>query len=408
MPRPFPTQPSPEHFRKQAKQLLRDVRSGFTEAVRRARHTHWRRASDADLGRGFSLHDAQLVVAREFGFSSWRRLQAAASRQPTAQRDSRCALVTGGAGFIGSHLAESLLARGFRVVLLDNLCAGPRDNIAHLLSDSRVSFVEGDVCDSGVVDALVADADVVFHLAAVMGYQPAPDPVDLWRTNVDGTEVVVDAVSRHGVRFVLASTSMVYGKTEGRETLREDADLILGSDGLPGWDYALSKIANEQLTRAHTERHGLPATIVRLFNVVGPRASGTVVPAFVHQALAQRPITVHGDGTHRRCFTDVRDAVEGMIRLVDCPDARGQTVNIGSRNDYTVLQLAHLVRSISHSPSPVEHIPYEDLPLAGFQRHIPWKTPCLSKARKLVGYAASHAVDECLHEVVALSKRGAV
>lgn len=402
MPRPFPAQPSLEHFRKQAKQLLRDVRANASDAVARARRMHPLRRAGADLSRGFSLHDAQLVVAREFGFASWRRLQDAARRESASQDDGRRALVTGGAGFIGSHLAENLLARGFQVVLLDNLSGGARDNVAHLLHDSRVILVEGDVCDAGVVDPLVADADVVFHLAAVMGYQPGPDPVDLWRTNVDGTQVVIDAASRHGVRFVLASTSMVYGKTEGRETLKEDADLIMGSDGLPGWDYAMSKIANEQLTRAHSECHGLQSTIVRLFNVVGPRAMGTVVPAFVGQARGHQPLTVHGDGTQRRCFTDVRDAAEGMVRLADCPDACGQTVNIGSRNDYTVLQLADLIRTISHSPSTVELVPFEDMPLAGFQRHIPWKTPCLSKARKLVGYAPSHGIEECLHEVVAL------
>ncbi|MFC1525580.1 NAD-dependent epimerase/dehydratase family protein [Candidatus Latescibacterota bacterium] len=195
---------------------------------------------------------------------------------------------------------------------------------------------------------------------------------------------------------------MVYGKTEGRETPGEDADLILGEGDQPGWDYAFSKIANEHLAQAHVARHGLRATIVRLFNVIGPRAKGQVIPIFLGQARARVPLTVHGDGGHRRCFTDVRDIAEAFVRLAHCDDACNDVVNIGSRNEYSLLQLADLAKSATHSDSPVSHIPFEHLPMGEYQRHHPWKTPSLSKARKLIGYAAVHPIDECLREIVAL------
>ena len=399
MPKQFPTQPSLEHFRKQAKQLLRDIHAGETDAEARARRVHPRWTNDA---RGFSLHDAQLVVAREFGYSSWRRLQDAVAREQAVVTDGHRILITGGAGFIGSHLAETLVARGHDVIVLDDLSSGSRNNVVRLLDDSHFELVVGDVCDADLVDRLVAGVDVVFHLAAIIGNPVFKvDPLLLWRTNIDGSEVVVEAASRHNVRFLLASSSVVYGKTDGRETLKEDADLIIGSGGLPGWDYAISKVANERLTHAHVERHDLRATVVRLFSVVGPRSRGTVVPTFLGQALSRNSLTVHGDGTHRRCFTDVRDVVEGLVRLANCDDACGEVVNIGSRNELSLMQLADLVKTVTHSDSPLEYIPYERVLAGEIQQHIPWKTPSLSKARKLIGFAAAHPVEECLHEILA-------
>ena len=399
MPKQFPTQPSLGHFRKQAKQLLRDLRAGETDAAARASRVHPRWSSVAG---NFSLHDAQLVVAREFGFSSWRRLQDAVAREQVADADGCRALITGGAGFIGSHLAETLVARGHSVTVLDNLSSGSRDNVAHLLAGTDFELVVGDVCDADVVDHLVAGVDVVFHLAAIIGYPVNDvDPLQLWRTNVDGSEVVIEAASRPSVRFLLASSSVVYGKTQGRDTLREDADLILGSGGLDGWDYAISKVANERLTQAHVDRHDLRGTIVRLFNVVGPRSLVAVVPTFLDQALSRSPLTIHGDGSHRRCYTDVRDVVEGLVRLVSCDDACGEIVNIGSRNELSLNQLTRLVKTVTHRDSGVEYIPYERVLAGEIQRHIPWKTPCLTKARKLIGFAPAHAMNECLHEMLA-------
>lgn len=404
MPRQFPSHPSLEHFRKQAKQLLRDVRSGDADSCARVRRAHPRWSNAAvEMPRGFSLHDAQLVVSREFGFASWRRLQDAAARERIPSATGQRVLITGGAGFIGSHLADSLVAGGHHVTALDDLSAGREDNVARLEQDDRFELVVGDVCDADLVDTLVSRVDVVFHLAALFGiFSDLEDPVNVVPTNVHGTEVVVAAASRHDVRFLLTSTSAVYGKTEGRQVLREDSDLVLGSSG-PGWDYAITKAASETLTLAHVSRHDLRATVVRLFNVIGPRQHGCVVPTFVRQATARESLTVHGDGTQRRCFTDVRDVVEGLIRLAGCEDASGEVVNLGSRNEYSVRCLADMVRSVTHSDSSIELIPYDRLPYGeAWQQHIPYKVPCLDRARQLIGYAAVHPVEESLHEIVAL------
>lgn len=403
MPRPFPTQPSLEHFRKQAKQLLRELRTGQPDAKARVHRSHPRWSGSLDSAPRASLHDAQLVVAREFGFTSWRRLQDTIARQQDGSDSAQPVLITGGAGFIGSHLADTLIARGHHVVALDDLSSGSRQNVAHLMQDDRFDLIVGDVCDADLVDRLVAETGVVFHLAADIGHQAGEyDALRLWRTNIDGTVVVVEACSRHDVRFLLTSSSVVYGKTDGRETLREDADLILTSGGQPSWDYALTKVANEHLTLAHMERHKLRATIVRPFNVIGPRSQAAVVPAFMRQAQDNTPLTVHGDGTHRRCFTDVRDVTEAFVRLVDSPEACGETVNIGSRSEHNLLQLAELVKSTTHSDSPIERIPYDQLSSGEYQRHIPWKTPNLAKARRLIGYAPVHSIQECLQEIAAL------
>lgn len=404
MPRQVPPHPSLEHFRKQAKQLLRDVRSGDGGSCARVRRTHPRWSSPAgDMQQSLSLHDAQLTISREFGYASWRRLQDAVAREQIPETPGQRVLITGGAGFIGSHLAESLLARGRQVTCLDDLSTGPRTNVAHLEGDDHFELVVGDICDAGLVDTLVAQADVVYHLAAVTGVcADSHDPLALLRTNIDGTEVVVEAASRYGVRFLLASTSMVYGKTQGRELLREDSDLVLGGGDEPGWGYALSKAANERLTLAHAAKHDIRATVVRLFNVIGPRQRDTVMPIFVRQATTGEALTVHGDGTHRRCFTDVRDVVEGMARLADCEAACGEVVNIGSRHDHSVQRLADAVRFATHSDSSVEYIPYDRLPYGDFQRHMPYKVPCLSKARQLIGYSAVHPLEETLQEIVTL------
>ena len=400
MPKPFPHQPNLEHFRKQAKQLLRDARAGNRDADLRARHSHPRWMSGADVQRGFSLHDAQLVVAREFGFSSWRRLVDAVERGQGSDAPTRPAVITGGAGFIGSHLAERLLTQGHRVTALDNLSNGSRANVANLSADSQFELVEADVCDPGAVDAVVAEADVLYHLAACFGRIHNAEPLECLRVNVHGTEVALDSASRHGVRFILASTSAVYGDLEPRAVLREDEGPFLGDQRVESWDYAATKIIDEQMTLAHAKAHALRATVVRIFNTVGPRQNRALFPTFVNQALKGDDITVHGDGTQSRCFTDVRDIVAALARLADCDEACGEVVNIGSRNELTVRQVADLVKSTTRSPSAVTSVPYE------FET-VPSRIPCLSKARRLIGYSAAHPVADVIGEMAALAQDGA-
>ena len=402
MPKPFPHQPNLEHFRKQAKQLLRDVRSGDSEADLRARRSHPRWTSEADRRGGFSLHDAQLVVAREFGFSSWRRLVDAVEReQPAAAGATRHAAITGGAGFIGSHLAERLLAQGRRVTAIDNLSAGSRANVAHLATDPQFELVEADVCDPSAVDSVLAEADVVYHLAAAYGRERCAESLECLRTNVHGTEVVLESASRHGVRFLFTSSSVIYGDLRPQSVLREDDTSFLGNPRVATWDYAVTKIVDEQMTLAHADaHHHLRATVVRLFNVVGPRQSDrTVVTRFLNQALENSAITVHGDGTQSRCFTDVRDVVGALARLGDCDDAVGEVVNIGSRNEFSIQQVASLVKSATRSDSTVESLPYDFEP-------IPSRIPCLSKARRLIGYSAVHPVADSIREMAALAGDG--
>lgn len=397
MPKPFPHQPNLEHFRKQAKQLLRDARAGNSEADLRVRRCHPRWAGDADRRREFSLHDAQLVIAREFGFSSWRRLADAVERGQPAAGPTRHAVITGGAGFIGSHLAERLLAQGHRVTALDNLSVGSRANVAHLASDPQFELIEADVCDPVAVDAVVAEADVLYHLAAAYGRAVDADPMECLRTNVHGTEVVLESASRHGVRFLLASTSAVYGDLEPHSVLREDGGSLLGNPRVAVWDYAVTKIVDEQMTLAHTDAHHLRATVVRVFNVVGPRQDDrTVFSKFLNQALKNEDITVHGDGTQSRCFADVRDVVGGLARLADCDDASGEVVNIGSRHEFSIRQVADLVKSTTGSDSAVESVAYD------FET-IPSRIPCLAKARRLIGYSAVHPVEDSIREMVALA-----
>jgi UDP-glucose 4-epimerase len=393
MPRPFPSQPNLEHFRKQSKQLLRDIRAGNSDAARRASFAHPRWSAAADVQRGFSLHDAQLVLAREFGFSSWRRLVDAIERRQQDRGPSHHVVITGGAGFIGSHLAERLLTQGHRVTAFDDLSTGSRDNVAHLLEDPHFELHVADVVDADAVDAVVAEADVLFHLATSFGHDVGAE--NCLHANVHGTKVVLESASRHGVRLLFTSTSAVYGDLTPGAMLREDDGCFVGSPTSYGWDYALSKIACEQLLFDHVERHDLRATSVRLFNVVGARQTSHAVPTFLRQAQQGQAITVHGDGLQSRCFTDVRDTVEGLVRLADCDEAAGETVNIGSRQVVTVRQLAQQVKIATGSDSTIENVPYDfDM--------VPSRVPCLSKARQLIGYAAVHPVEQSLREILDL------
>jgi UDP-glucose 4-epimerase len=223
--------------------------------------------------------------------------------------------------------------------------------------------------------------------------------MDCLHTNVHGTEVVLEAASRHGVRFLFSSTCAVYGNHEPGAILREEDSHLLGSSRMYGWDYALSKMVCEELISGHAHRHRLRTTCVRLFNVVGPRMRRNVVPTFLGQARRHEAITLHGDGEQSRCFTDVRDVVEGLVRLADCDDAVGETVNIGSRFEFSVRELAQHVKSVTISDSAIETVPYD-------YEMVPSRVPCLSKARRLIGFCAVHPVRDSIREIVALDDGG--
>lgn len=298
------------------------------------------------------------------------------------------ALVTGGAGFIGSHLAERLLALGHRVRVLDDLSTSTLDNVAHLRSHPAFDCVVGSVMDRELLAELVAGADVVFHLAAAVGVQLIVDsPVRTIETNVRGTENLLELACARRTPVLITSTSEVYGKSS-RLPFSEDDDLVLGPPTRGRWAYACSKALDEFLALAYFHERGLPVCIARLFNTVGPRQSaryGMVLPRFVGQALAGAPLTVHGDGTQSRCFCDVDDVVWALTRLAANDAAWGQVFNVGSREEITILELARRVRDWLGSPSEVTFVPYAEAYGRGFE-DIARRVPDLSKIHQLIGF----------------------
>ncbi|MQA97001.1 MAG: NAD-dependent epimerase/dehydratase family protein [Streptosporangiales bacterium] len=308
------------------------------------------------------------------------------------------AVVTGGAGFIGSHLIDLLLDQGHEVVALDDLSTGSRANLDRASAGPRFRLVEGSILDEDLVGSVTAGADVVFHLAAAVGVHLIVDhPLRSLRTNLYGTEVVLDAAVRHGCRLLLASTSEVYGKNDA-DGLHEDADRILGSPLKSRWSYAAAKGLDELLTYTYGQEHGLRAAIVRLFNIVGPRQTGRygmVVPRFVGQALTGRPITIYGDGQQRRCFGSVHDVVPAMVTLACEPRAEGQVFNLGGREETTIGALAHRVRELTGSPSAITHVPYDEAYGPGYE-DMRRRMPDTTRAHELIGYKASRDLDDII------------
>jgi UDP-glucose 4-epimerase len=306
------------------------------------------------------------------------------------------ALITGGAGFIGSHLTDALLREGHSVVALDDLSTGRLDNIRHLASADRFEFVRGSVLDEGLVARTVESIDVIFHLAAAVGVKLVVDhPLHTLHTNVAGTEVVLRHAHRVGALTVVASTSEVYGKAT-TFPFREDADLTLGPSTKCRWGYATSKLLDEFLALAYHQEHGSPVVIVRLFNTVGPRQSsqcGMVLPTFVQQALANEPIAIHGDGTQRRCFTWVGDVVWALMALAQEPGAFGQIFNLGNPEEITIAALARKVRAAAGSQSRLVHVPYAEAFGAGFE-DMHRRVPDISKLRQLTGFEPRVHLDE--------------
>jgi UDP-glucose 4-epimerase len=311
-------------------------------------------------------------------------------------------LITGGAGFVGSHLSEALLGRGDEVSVLENLSTGSIDNIQHLKSHPGFRYTIDSVTNEPLLAELIDASDVVVHLAAAVGVKLIVEaPVHTIETNVHGTEVVLKHANKKKKLVLIASTSEVYGKSTA-VPFREDADLVLGPSAKHRWAYACSKLIDEFLALAYWKERKLPVIIVRLFNTVGPRQTGQygmVIPTFVRQALSGQPITVFGDGTQSRSFTYVGDVVKAMVALIDEPRAIGQVFNIGNGAEITISKLAQRIKQLTGSDSPIVVVPYEQAYEAGFE-DMPRRVPEIAKIRELVGYRPTVELDEILRRVI--------
>jgi UDP-glucose 4-epimerase len=312
-------------------------------------------------------------------------------------------LITGGAGFVGSHLAEALLERGDDVSILDNLSTGSINNIVHLKPHPRFRYTIGAVENEPLLAELVDGADVVVHLAAAVGVKLIVEqPVHTIETNVHGTEIVLKVANKKKKLVLIASTSEVYGKSTS-VPFREDADLVLGPTSKHRWAYACSKLIDEFLALAYWKERKLPVIIVRLFNTVGPRQTGQygmVIPTFVKQALTHQPITVFGDGRQSRSFTYVGDVVRGMVALIDEPRAVGQVFNIGHGAEITIGELALRIKGLTGSSSDIVRIPYDQAYESGFE-DMPRRVPDISRIKALVGYTPTVELEEILQRVIA-------
>jgi UDP-glucose 4-epimerase len=311
-------------------------------------------------------------------------------------------LITGGAGFVGSHLSEALLERGDEVFILDNLSTGSIENVVHLKGNPRFHYTIDTVSNEPVLAELIDRCDIVVHLAAAVGVKLIVEqPVHTIETNVHGTEVVLKHANKKKKLVLIASTSEVYGKS-AEVPFREDADLVLGPTTKHRWAYACSKMIDEFLALAYWKERKLPVIVVRLFNTVGPRQTGQygmVIPNFVRQALAGQPITVFGDGTQSRSFTYVGDVVKAMVALIDEPRAIGQVFNIGNGKEISIRQLAEKVKQLTGSQSEIVLVPYEKAYEAGFE-DMPRRVPDIGRIQSLVGYAPTVELDETLTRVI--------
>jgi UDP-glucose 4-epimerase len=311
-------------------------------------------------------------------------------------------LITGGAGFIGSHLAEAYLQRGDAVSVIDDLSTGSIDNIQHLKKHPRFDYTIDNVRNAPVLAELVDRADVVVHLAAAVGVNLIVEsPVRTIETNVRGTEVVLDVANKKKKTVLIASTSEVYGLSD-RVPFREDGNLVMGATTKGRWSYACSKAIDEFLALAYWREKKLPTIIVRLFNTVGPRQTGQygmVIPRLVKQALSDRPITVFGDGNQTRCFCHVSDVVGALMRLVDEPRAVGEVFNIGSTEEVSILELANTIKRITSSSSPITFVPYSEAYEEGFE-DMPRRVPDTTKINGLVGFAPTYSLEEIVRSVV--------
>jgi len=314
-------------------------------------------------------------------------------------------LITGGAGFIGSHLADALVARGEYVILLDDLSTGQLLNVEPLLAGPRADHVElheGTVKDYPLVSTLVGKADIVVHLAASVGVQLIVSrTLDALLNNIRGTEIVLDTASRFGRKVLVASTSEIYGKNAAGP-LAEDADRILGSPFKSRWSYSTSKAVDEILAYQYCRELGLPSIVARLFNCAGPRQSGQygmVIPRFVQQALTGSDLTIYGDGTQSRCFCHVHDTVDALMRLLDTPTAVGDVFNVGAQNETSIRGLAELVIQLTGSSSGVRYVPYEEAYEPGFE-DMERRLPDIGKIRAVTGWEPTRTLQDIVTDVV--------
>lgn len=318
------------------------------------------------------------------------------------------ALITGGAGFIGSHLADELIGRGYHVIVLDNLSTGKRQNIRHLEEHERFRFVQGDILNEALVNDTVEECDIIFHLAAAVGVELiVKNPLLSLTTNIRGSEIVLNAAWHHIKKVLITSTSEIYGKNVNAP-LRENDDRILGSPLKSRWAYSTSKAVDEILSYTYWKEKQLPTVIIRLFNTVGPRqtdAYGMVIPRFVIQALKNEPITIFGDGKQTRCFIYVADVVQALVDVMEHPAAVGEVFNLGSQEEITIEALARLIVEKTNSGSPLVFIPYDQAYEEGFEDMLR-RVPDTNKIRNLIGFQPSHDLAQIIEKVIEYFRAG--
>jgi len=315
----------------------------------------------------------------------------------------RGSLITGGAGFIGSHLADALVARGERVVILDDLSTGRLGNVSHLVDADSVELIEGCATDPELVDAAMESVDSCFHLASAVGVQLVVDrPLESLQRNVNGMQNVITAAADRGVRLIVASTSEIYGKCMSGK-LAEADDRVLGSPTVARWGYANAKVFGEMLAYGFHRERGAANTVVRFFNTVGPRqtgAYGMVVPRFVRQALEGEPLTIYGDGTQARCFTHVDDSIDAVVRLFDDDRSIGSVYNVGRSVPVTIRDLAERVLALTGSDSEIAYVPYREAYGDGFEE-LGRRTPDTTAIERLTGWKSRFDVDDAITDIIA-------
>lgn len=310
-------------------------------------------------------------------------------------------LITGGAGFVGSHLADKLLAEGHEITVIDDLSTGRYSNVEHLEDTERFRLIIDTVLNERLMEELIRETDRVYHMASAVGVKLIMErPVRTIETIFRGTDVVLGFCSRYRKRVLIPSTSEVYGKGAS-VPFKEDDDLLTGATDKHRWAYACAKTLDEFLALAHWKETRLPVVVVRLFNTVGPRQTGQygmVVPRFVHSAIRNEPIQVHGDGTQSRCFGHVHDIVEGLVKLLETPTCFGQVINLGNSEEVSIKGLADRAIKLTGSSSEIQFVPYEEAYGEGFE-DMRRRVPSLDKARQLIGYQPTRSLDDIINDV---------